>query len=412
MKKTLRTGLGCSLLAAFAILASCEQGGNEAVFETLENQNALLVEHNFQVIPGQYVVTFEPGTLSTPKAAKGPTAYKSALENSKLQLLSTFAKAGLSSEAIKSVYAYSIEGFSGKLTEQQLVQLSADPRVKTIEQDYLIILAPPPGKGPGGGGGGGNTGESIPYGITRVGGGQTYTGSGKAYILDTGIDLDHEDLNVDAGSGFNAFTSGKDGRDLDDGNGHGTHVAGTVAAIDNEVGVVGVAAGATVVPVKVLGARGSGSYSGVIAGVDFVGANAGNGDVANMSLGGPISTALDAAVEAAAQGGVKFDLAAGNESDDANNHSPARANGPNIYTVSAMDSNDNFASFSNYGSPVDYCAPGVAITSTWKDGGYNTISGTSMASPHVCGLLLWGNLGTDGTVNGDPDGNPDPIATR
>ncbi|MDG1570965.1 S8 family serine peptidase [Robiginitalea sp. M366] len=412
MRKTLRTGLGISAMAALAFMASCENGGNDAVFETLENQNALLVELNYQVIPGQYVVTFEPGTLNSPKTSKGATAYKGVLQTSKNQILSEFSKAALSAEAIEAVYAYSVEGFSGRLTDEQLVTLSNDPRVKSIEQDYLIILAPPPGKGPGGGGGGTAT-EEIPYGITRVGGGQTYTGTGKAYILDTGIDLDHEDLNVDAGAGFNAFTSGKDGRDLDDGNGHGTHVAGTVAAIDNEVGVVGVAAGATVVPVKVLGARGSGSYSGVISGVDFVGASAGNGDVANMSLGGPISTALDAAVEAAAQGGVKFALAAGNESDDANNHSPARANGNNIYTVSAMDSNDNFASFSNYGNPpVDYCAPGVAIKSTWKDGGYNTISGTSMASPHVCGLLLWGNIQTSGTVNGDPDGNADPIASR
>lgn len=412
MRKTLRTGLGISAMAALAFMASCENGGNDAVFETLENQNALLVELNYQVIPGQYVVTFEPGTLNSPKTSKGATAYKGALQTSKNQILSEFSKAALSAEAIEAVYAYSVEGFSGRLTDEQLVTLSNDPRVKSIEQDYLIILAPPPGKGPGGGGGGTAT-EEIPYGITRVGGGQTYTGSGKAYILDTGIDLDHEDLNVDAGAGFNAFTSGKDAQDLDDGNGHGTHVAGTVAAIDNEVGVVGVAAGATVVPVKVLGARGSGSYSGVISGVDFVGASAGNGDVANMSLGGPISTALDAAVEAASAGGVKFALAAGNESDDANNHSPARANGNNIFTVSAMDSNDNFASFSNYGNPpVDYCAPGVAIKSTWKGGGYNTISGTSMASPHVCGLLLWGNIQTSGTVNGDPDGNADPIASR
>ena len=411
MKKQLKTGLGCGIFAAFAFLASCEKSQGDEVFENLEQQNALLVEQNYQVIPGQYVVTFQPGTLESPKVPKGASSYKGALESGKLQILSQFSKVGLTNEAVKSVYAYSIEGFSGKLNDEQLVQLGNDPRVKSIEQDYLIILAPPPGKGPGGGGGG-SAAEEIPYGITRVGAGQTYSGSGVAYVLDSGIDLDHEDLNVNAGLGFNAFTSGKDGRSLDDGNGHGTHVAGTIGAIDNEVGVVGVAAGATVVPVKVLSSRGSGSYSGVIAGVDFVGANAGNGDVANMSLGGPISQALDDAVVAAAGNGVAFVLAAGNESQDANNSSPARANGTNVYTISAMDSNDNFASFSNYGSPVDYCAPGVAIKSTWKGGGYNTISGTSMASPHVAGLLLWGNPSTDGTVNGDPDGNPDPIAVR
>jgi subtilisin family serine protease len=198
-----------------------------------------------------------------------------------------------------------------------------------------------------------------------------------------------------------------------DQNGHGTHVAGTVAAIDNDFGVIGVAAGATVVAVRVLDRRGSGSYSGVIAGVDYVAANFASGDAANMSLGGPVSQALDDAVVAAGEAGLKISLAAGNESDDANAHSPARANGNGIYTVSAMDSNDNWAYFSNFNNPpVDFCAPGVAVYSTYKDGGYASLSGTSMAAPHVCGLLLLGNVGTDGTVNGDPDGSPDPIAHR
>jgi subtilisin family serine protease len=128
-----------------------------------------------------------------------------------------------------------------------------------------------------------------------------------------------------------------------------------------------------------------------------------------MSLGGGVSTALDNAVIAASNP-VKFVLAAGNESDNANNHSPARANGSHVYTISAMNSSNNWASFSNYGNPpIDYCAPGVAVFSTWKDGGYNTISGTSMAAPHAAGVLLLGNARTDGTVNGDPDGNADAI---
>lgn len=132
-----------------------------------------------------------------------------------------------------------------------------------------------------------------------------------------------------------------------------------------------------------------------------------------MSLGGGISTAIDQAViNAAASSGVIFVLAAGNESDNANNHSPARANGQNVYTISASDSNDNFASFSNYGSAVDYCAPGVSVKSTWKGGSYNTISGTSMAAPHASGVFLLGNANTDGYVNNDPDGNPDPIIHR
>ena len=159
-----------------------------------------------------------------------------------------------------------------------------------------------------------------------------------------------------------------------------------------------------------LSSRGSGSYSGVVAGVDHVAANGSSGDVANMSLGGGFSQAMNDAVEAAAAEGIKFALAAGNSAADAKNYSPASANGPNIFTISAMGEGDLWASFSNYGNPpIDYCAPGVFIKSTWKDGGYNTISGTSMATPHVAGLLLLENTQTDGNVIGDPDEMGDPI---
>ena len=119
---------------------------------------------------------------------------------------------------------------------------------------------------------------------------------------------------------------------------------------------------------------------------------------------------MDDAVVAASNKGIKFCLAARNSSDNASNHSPARANGSNIYTISAMDANDNWASFSNYGNPpIDYCAPGVSIKSTWKGGGYKTISGTSMATPHAAGVLLLGNASVDGKVNGDPDSDNDDI---
>ena len=417
MKYPLKIPALCCMAALIGLFTACENSEGGDVFETLEAQNSLLEQWNYQVIPGQYVVRLKDGTLGSQPAAKGASSYKTIMENNKLQLTSLFGKTGLTVDNINAVYGYTIEGFAAVLNQEQLEVLGSDPRVQSIEPDYLIILAPPPGRGPGGGGdegGGGTTAETTPWGISRVNGGATYSGNNKAYILDSGIDLDHEDLNVDASAGFNAFSRGKDGGSLDDGNGHGTHVAGTIAAIGgNSVGVVGVAAGATVVPVKVLDSRGSGSYSGVIAGVDFVRANGSEGDVANMSLGGPLSTALNDAVIAAGEAGIKFSLAAGNERQAANNVSPASANGANIYTISAMSEGDNWASFSNFGNPpVDYCAPGVGIESTWKDGGYNTISGTSMAAPHVAGLLLLGTLRTDGTVSGDPDGNPDPVAVN
>ena len=321
-------------------------------------------------------------------------------------------------ERVEKRYNHALAGFVATLDPDELVQIQNDPLVRHVEQDRIVRFAPPcgtpkggPCDGDGGGGGGGeDPTQETPYGITRVNGGVTYTGSNVAWVLDSGIDLDHPDLNVDASRGFNAFTSGKDGRSLDDGDGHGTHVAGTIAAVDNTQGVIGVAAGATVIPVKVLDSRGSGSYSGVIAGVDHVAANGSNGDVANMSLGGPPSPALDQAVVNAASGGIRFVLAAGNESQDANNSSPARANGNNVYTISAVNSSDVFASFSNFGNPpVDYAAPGVAIKSTWKNGGYNTISGTSMAAPHAAGVLLLGNASSNSNAIGDPDGNADPI---
>jgi subtilisin family serine protease len=189
-------------------------------------------------------------------------------------------------------------------------------------------------------------------------------------------------------------------------------VAGTIAAKHNDIGVVGVAPGATVIPVKVLNKSSLGTISGVIRGVDYVGANGEAGDVANMSLGGGPSDALDNAVVAAANMGIYFTLSAGNSGQDASNYSPARASGTNVFTISAIDNTGTFASFSNFGNPpVDYAAPGVNVYSTYKNGGYATYSGTSMAAPHAAGVLLMtnGQPNTCGTVKNDKDSTADPI---
>ncbi len=320
------------------------------------------------------------------------------------------------SAKLKNIYQHSIKGFTLSMPCHAASRaFGDDPMVQALEVDSIVFMNPrPPGKGPGGGGGGDDTSpdpQVTPWGIARVGGPQDGTGY-TAWVLDTGIDVDHPDLNVAASRGFSAFNKGKDSG-VDDGQGHGTHVAGTIAALNNNRDVVGVAAGASVVPIKVLDRRGSGSTSGVIAGVDFVGANASPGDCANMSLGGGISSSLDAAViNAAANSGAFFTLAAGNEGQDANNSSPARANGNNVFTISAHDSSDRLASFSNYGNPpVDYAAPGVGVLSTKKGGGTVTYSGTSMAAPHACAVLMLkaGNPSTDGTISNDRDSTPDPI---
>ena len=349
-------------------------------------------------IAGSYICVFKAGAVSRANArAEANRA----------------AGAGL-----KHVYSNSIRGFSASANSAAQLQ-ARNPNIAFCEQDQEVEaiqggpfdfreLGKPSGSPPT---------QTIPWGVTRVhGGAGTGSGSGTAWVIDTGIDLDHPDLNVDAGRSRNFST----GSSADDGNGHGSHVAGIIGARDNGIGVIGVSPGATLVAVLVLNNAGSGSNSVVIAGVDYVAGAGRPGDVANMSLGGGVSQALDNAVVAAAATGIKFTLAAGNESDNANNHSPARANGPNVYTVSsfakgssATDTDDPWSSFSNFGNPpVDFAEPGSSIPSTYKGGGYATLSGTSMAAPHLAGILLVRSAQSGGTVDGDPDGNPDTIGTK
>jgi subtilisin family serine protease len=209
----------------------------------------------------------------------------------------------------------------------------------------------------------------------------TYTATGagvRAYIIDTGIFAGHADFGGRVASGFTAIN---DGRGTTDCNGHGTHVAGTVGGA-----TWGIAKGVTLVPVRVLGCTGSGSTSGVIAGIDWMTANAPLPAVANMSLGGGASSAMDAAIARATAKGIPIVVAAGNESRSACLGSPARA--PSALTIGATDSQDRRASFSNYGTCLDLFAPGVSIrsASNTSSTGSRVLSGTSMASPHVAGL--------------------------
>lgn len=321
------------------------------------------------------------------------------------------AEANRSAQAVGArvthVYSVALRGFAADLPDQAVERMKAsNPNIAYCEQDQVMTIPPIQATGQPTGGFTAQA-QETPWGIARVGGGVAGA-TGTAWVIDTGIQYNHPELVVDTARSRTFL--GKSSTPWDQ-NGHGTHVAGTIAAKNDGNGVIGVAPGATLVAVRVLDRRGSGTNSGVIAGVDYVGANGRPGDVANMSLGGGVSTALDTAVvNAAASSGVRFALAAGNETDNANNHSPARANGTNVYTVSAFSVGDNWASFSNYGNPpIDFAEPGVSIKSTWLNSGYNTISGTSMATPHLAGLLLIGAVRSGGTVNGDPAAPADVI---
>jgi subtilisin family serine protease len=376
-----------------------------------------------KVVPGQYIVVFRDDVANVP-AAVSQLAYQHGA-------------------GVLHMYEHALKGFAATLPAARVAALSADPRVAYVEQDQVVTISA----------------QTLPTGIDRVDAdlnakakidGVDERVDVDVAIIDTGIDLDHPDLNV-----FKNVTFAKGSRSGNDDNGHGTHVAGTVAALDNGIGVVGIAPGARLWAVKVLNRNGSGSISDVIKGVDYVTANAAEIEVANMSLGGGDSQSLKDAIKKSADKGVVYAVAAGNSATDAGSTSPA--NSPDVLCVSAIadfnglcgggaaatcrsDVDDTFADFSNFGSVVDIAAPGVCILSSWNDGGYRSISGTSMASPHVAGaaaLYLAGRTKpTDGAgakavrdaiiqagipqtqscqgdgnggFTGDPDSHPEPL---
>ncbi len=307
------------------------------------------------------------------------------------------------------IYDDALRGFAAAIPENRVAAVRADSRVAYVDVDApLVALGHPAGSAP--------TGVHRAFAPDNVNldldGVDDRRVDADIAILDTGIDLDHPDLNVAGGKNCSKGSS------YDDGNGHGTHVAGTAAGLDRGTGAVGMAAGARLWAVRVLDNSGSGSWSSVICGVDWVtGRNTDKNadgtlntsndvEVANMSLGGSgsdgscASSSLHQAMCNSVASGTTYAVAAGNDLADANNQVPATY--AEVMTVSALadfdglagglgrptcrsEIDDTFAGFSNYGADIDVIAPGVCIRSTWKGGGYNTISGTSMASPHVAG---------------------------
>ena len=264
--------------------------------------------------------------------------------------------------------------------------------------------------------------QIIPWGVKRVGGPIALktvpNPQAKIFVLDTGISQRTGDLNIDLDLSRNFVRLGdKDengkeitGANWEDNHGHGTHVAGTIAAIDNKIGVVGVVSGATVVAIRVLDDNGKGTTGDFIAGIEYVYINGRSGDVVNMSLGlEKLISVVNAAVENTASLGIQFAIAAGNEAKDATFVSPASASGRGITTVSCFDDTDTLCSFSNFGSVVDVSAPGKNILSLTITGGVTHKDGTSMSAPHIAGLLFTKSYETAGIIKGDKDLSPDPI---
>ena len=361
-----------------------------------------------------------PVTARAPEGAPLLSAGANAIEGAYIVVLNEGADArsvaAVTGVEPQYVYSAALNGFAAELNAGQLNALQHNPAVSYIEQDGRVELQ--------------TTQSSATWGIDRIdqrnlplSGTYNYNNTAstvRAYVIDTGIDAGHSEFEGRAQNVFDAF--GGSGNDC---NGHGTHVAGTIGGK-----LYGVAKKSMPRGVRVLDCNGSGSYSGIIAGVDWVRANHLKPAVANMSLGGGASTSVDDAVKNLSNAGVFVAVAAGNSNANACNYSPARAAyNTAVAGVAASTSTDYKASYSNYGSCVDLYAPGSSIKSAWIGGGTtetNTISGTSMASPHVAGVgaLYKGvygdvssatvhnwiiNNATTGVIKSNPSGTPNRL---
>lgn len=350
-------------------------------------------------IPDQYIITLKE-SVATPVALQ-ETVSANREQTAKTNQpkrdanLSKLAQvrrvSGIDASKVLAEFADVIVGFTATLTPEEAALLASNPDVEGVYQDYHILLGPQPVE---------ETpaeflaeGQTIPCAITNAGGYANSTSGKYIWILDTGIDIDHPDLNV-----ISLFPFAKSfiaGQTYDDGNGHGTHVAGIAAAKNNTIGSVGVSAGAPVVPIKVLANNGSSSLTYVIQGLNHVSIYDEFNEVVNLSLGAyPINNCensnipLRNAIKNLGLAGTWVVMAAGNEKGNAAMSSPGCINGTKVYTVGAMTCTSGCYTYSNWGSTVvDWVATGVNVYSTYRNGGYATLSGTSQATPVVSGII-------------------------
>lgn len=340
LRRVMAAGFATAAAVGLAVVATAPASAAEGQILGVGTANA---------IDGSYIVVYKDGAAAA-------------------------AKSAATSLGSRVTYRYStvFSGFAASMSEQQAKQLAADPNVAYVQQNQTVSIT---------------TDQPNPpsWGLDRVDqrnlpldhnySYSTTASNVHAYIIDTGADLSHPDFGGRMTSGFDAV----DGGTADDGNGHGTHVAGNIGGT-----TYGLAKGVQLVAVRVLNNGGSGTSAGVAAGIDWVTANAVLPAVANMSLGGSgTDTTINTAVRNSIAHGVTYAIASGNSNANACDFSPAQV--AEAITVNATDTNDARASFSNFGNCSDIFAPGVNITSDWLSGGTNTISGTSMATPHVTG---------------------------
>ncbi|MGW0828753.1 S8 family peptidase [Streptomyces sp. NPDC002845] len=368
-------------------LATGTPGAVATSATALESPPAATAPDKTDKIPGRYIVTLKKP--ASDKQGDMDNAVTAAIE-----------RASTLGAMVHHAYRHALHGYAASMSARTAARLAEDPQVQSVQQDRSVRA----------------TTQSVPTGVNRVDADLSPTAAidgadtrvdADVAVIDTGIDLSHPDLNVYRAGGKNCWLPFLEPFDW---NGHGTHVAGTIGALDNDTGVVGVAPGARLWPVQVLDPFGFGSTSSVICGIDHVTEHADEIDVANMSLGGDGTDdgncgrtngdAMHEAICASVAKGVTYAVAAGNSHADAGNMVPAAYD--EVITVSALadfdgepgglsqptcydDQDDTFADFSNYGPDVDLIAPGVCILSTYANGGYETLSGTSMAAPHVTG---------------------------
>ncbi|MFF0428267.1 S8 family peptidase [Streptomyces sp. NPDC004520] len=375
LPKTKKT---CLAVTASAATAAALLGTFAAVpAHAAPTEGTVLAADSADAVPGSYIVTLKQGAGFKAASAKGRNLI-----------------AGYDG-TVRKTFGSALNGYTATLGAAEARRLAADPAVASVEQNQVVRADA--------------TQANAPWGLDRIdqadlplSGTYTYPDSAgggvTAYVIDTGVRITHSEIAGRAVNGYDAV----DGDSVaQDGNGHGTHVATTIAG-----STYGVAKAAKIVAVRVLDNNGSGTTAGVIAGIDWVTANhaAGAPAVANLSLGGGASTALDNAVKNSIADGVTYAVAAGNSGTNASSSSPARVAA--ALTVGATSNTDAKASWSNYGSVLDLFAPGVSITAGWNtsDTATNTISGTSMATPHVAGAAAV-------YLAGHPSATPAQVAT-